>query len=287
LYALTVGLTVALACLPLSISYWIGARLGELAYLCLGRRRRVTMQNLALVFAAEKTVAERRRLARATFRHLGQHVVDFSRLRYLTRQRFSTMCSIEGWASVEELLARRAGLLMLSAHFGSWELSTAIALLLSVPLHVIVRPPDHPVLRRLVAAYRQRCGFHALPHRQAFPASLQALRRGEIVALLMDQSSQRQSGIQLEFCGVPAYTTMAPALLALRTGCPVISAFLVRTGHGRHRLIFTPEIVIHRTGDLRKDIETNTRQFNQIIEAYIRQYPDHWFWLHRRWKQRT
>lgn len=74
--------------------------------------------------------------------------------------------------------------------------------------------------------------------------------------------------------------------MALRSGCPVIGAFLVRQGLGRHRLVFSEEIPIRRTGNLRQDIADNTRCFNELIESYVRAYPDHWFWLHRRWKKR-
>jgi KDO2-lipid IV(A) lauroyltransferase len=115
---------------------------------------------------------------------------------------------------------------------------------------------------------------------------LRALRRGELVALLMDQSSLRREAVEVEFFGTKTFTSMGPAVIALRSRCPVVSAFLVREGAGRHRLIISDEIPVVRTGDLQHDIEENTRRFNQIIESYIRRYPDHWFWLHRRWKKR-
>jgi Kdo2-lipid IVA lauroyltransferase/acyltransferase len=102
----------------------------------------------------------------------------------------------------------------------------------------------------------------------------------------MDQSSLRREAVEVEFFGVKTFTSRGPALIALRAGCPVIGAFLVRAGPGKHRLVFTPEIPVQRTNDLRRDIEDNTRAFNLIIESYIRRYPDHWFWLHRRWKDR-
>ena len=115
---------------------------------------------------------------------------------------------------------------------------------------------------------------------------LKILRRGEIVAVLIDQSSQRHESIQVEFFGTSAYTSKGPALLALRTGCPVISGFLMRAGQGHHRLVFSQEIPVRRTGNLQQDIVENTQVFTQVVEAYVRRYPEHWFWLHRRWKQR-
>lgn len=280
------ALAVVLASLPRQPAYWLGARIGDLAYLCLKERRRVALENLQIAFGGEKTAAQRCAVARATFRNLGEHLIDFSRLRRLTPDSYGSVVSIEGIERVEALLARRAGLLVLSAHFGSWELASVMALRLAPHMHVIARPLDNPPLRRLVDDYRRHWGCSIIPKRQALSASLKALRRGEVVALLMDQSSLRREGIPVPFFGREAYTTIGPALMALRSGCPVIGAFIVRQGPGKHRLVFSEEIPIQRSGSLRQDVLDNTLRFNQLIECRVRAYPDHWFWLHRRWKKR-
>ena len=279
-------LTAGLARLPRRPAYWLGARFGDLAYLCLNRRRQVALDNLEIAFGDEKSAAERRAIARAMFRNLGEHLIDFSRMRWLPSDTYLSVVTVEGLERVEQLLARQAGLLMISAHFGSWELASAIALRLEPRMHVIARPLDNPALHRLVDACRRDSGCHVIPKSRALSASLKALRRGEIVALLMDQSSLRREGIPAPFFGADAYTSIGPALMALRSGCPVIGAFLVRQGLGKHRLVFSEEIPIQHSGNLRQDIADNTRRFNQLIELYVRTYPDHWFWLHRRWKKR-
>jgi KDO2-lipid IV(A) lauroyltransferase len=286
LYGTAAGVLYGMARLPPSAAYRLGTRLGDLAYLLLAERRRITLANLALTFGEEKTPGERRAIARATFRNLGKHLIDFARLRDLTPETFTHTCTVEGLEYIQQLLERRKGLLVLSAHFGSWELAPAIALRLDTPLWVIVRPLDNSVLDRLVATYRRRCGYHSIPKRHALVESLGALRRGEIVAVLMDQSSLRREGVPVELFGIKTYTSKGPALLALRAQCPVVGAFLVREAQGKHRLIVSREIPVRRTGNLPRDIEENTRLFNRMLESYIRRYPDHWFWLHRRWKRR-
>lgn len=283
---LLAAVAAVLARLPRRPAYWLGRRFGDLAYLCLARRRRVALDNLEIAFGGEKSDPERHAIARAAFRNLGEHLIDFSRMCRLTPETYPSVVTVEGLERVEQLLARRAGLLMLSAHFGSWELASAIALCLERRLHVIARPLDNPALHRLVDAYRRHSGCDVIPKRQALSASLKALRRGDVIALLMDQSSLRREGIPVPFFGAEAYTSIGPALMALRSGCPVIGAFLVRQGLGRHRMVFSEEIPIQRSGNLRRDIADNTRRFNQLIESYVRAYPDHWFWLHRRWKKR-
>jgi len=286
LYRLAASALSGLARLPLGLAYWFGARLGDLLYLVLTERRRITLANLALAFGTDKIPAERRQLARTTFRNLGQHLVDFSHLSQLTPSTFATMCHVEGLEHIEALLQRRRGLLILSAHFGSWELAPAMALCLTTPVHIIVRPLDNPALQRLAVAYRQRCGYRAIPRRAALTECLKVLRRGEIVVVLMDQSSLQRESVQVEFFGTKAYTSIGPALLALRTGCPVVSAFLLRAGQGRHRLVFSQEIPVCRTGHVQHDIVETTHEFTRIIESYVRRCPDHWFWLHQRWKRR-
>ena len=290
LYGVLVGLLNSLTILPTRLAYGIGDRLGDLVYMGLASRRRVTLDNLALALGEQQSQQERQALAHEVFRNLGRHAVDFAHLRHINAARMQQMC--DDWepvaARMDALAARGRGLLVISAHFGSWELLPAIALSLQTPVNVIVRPPDSPLVQRLSEAYRQRCGYRAVGRRQqALRETLRALRRKEIVGVLMDQSSVRSESVQAAFFGVETFTPMGPALLALRANCPVIGLFLVREGPGRHRVVATDEIPIARTGDVRRDLEENSRRFNRVIEAQIRQHPEQWFWLHRRWKQRA
>src|SRR5262249_31680357 len=171
-------------------------------------------------------------IARATFRNLGQHLADFSHVHRLTPQRFTTMCHIEGLEHVETLLQRGRGLLIISAHFGSWELAPAVALCLSTPLHVVVRPLDSLALQRLAERYRQCCGYHTIARRAALAECLKVLRRGEIVAVLMDQSSLRHESIQVEFFGINAYTSRGPALLLCALAVRSLAVFSFAPARG-------------------------------------------------------
>jgi KDO2-lipid IV(A) lauroyltransferase len=220
------------------------------------------------------------------FRNLGKHVIDFSRLRYVTPDTYASICTIEGLDAARALVEQRRGLLVISAHFGSWEIAPAVAACFGVPIWVIVRPLDQPVLDRLVEEYRRRSGYQIIPRQQAMTQSLSALRQGAVVAVLMDQNSLRRESVAVEFLGIKTYTSKGPALLALRAQCPVIGAFVVRQAVGQHRLILTPEIPVRHTGNVQHDLAETTRAFNRVLETYIRRYPDHWFWLHRRWKRR-
>ena len=286
-HGLLAAVFTVLARLPWRPAYWLGARVGDMAYLCLARRRRVTLDNLEIAFGSDKSAAERRAIARATFRNLGEHLIDFSRLRWLTPDTFQAVVTVEGLERVERLLARRAGLLMLSAHFGSWELAAAIALRLAPRLHVIVRPLDNPALDRLVDAYRRHVGCDVIPKNQALPASLKALRRGDIIALLMDQSSLRREGnpgavlrrrgLHLHWSGAdgPAFRVSGHRRLPGAAGSRQAPAGIQRgnTDSAQAAICGGTSRIIHGAS-------------TSLIESYVRAHPDHWFWLHRRWKKR-
>ena len=288
LYTILVGALNGLTALPPRLAYGLGERLGDLVYIGLASRRRVTLDNLALALGEQYSPDARLVMAREVFRNLGRHVMDFAHLRHMNAARIQQMCvNWEEVTHLDTLAARGNGLLIISAHFGSWELLPALGLLVQTPVNVIVRPPDSPLVHRLSEAYRQRCGYRTIgKQQQAMRESLRALHRKEMVGVLMDQSSTRSESVEVEFFGIKTFTPMGPALLALRAQCPVVGMFFVCEAPGRHRVVVTDEIPIARTGDVRRDLEENSRRFNRIIETQIRCYLEQWFWLHRRWKKR-
>lgn len=115
---------------------------------------------------------------------------------------------------------------------------------------------------------------------------LRILKKGGVVGVLLDQNVDWREGVFVNFFGEQACTNVGMALLALKTGAPVLPAFNIRQGDGRYRVVFEPELQLIRTGDKDQDAEKNTELFTQVIERYIRENPDHWFWLHQRWKTR-
>ncbi len=288
LYTILVGALNGLSALPPRLAYGLGERLGDLVYAGLTSRRRVTLENLALALGEHQSPHERQVLAREVFRRLGRHVVDFAHLRHIDVARIQQICvNSEEVSRLDALAARGRGLLVISAHFGSWELLPALSLLLQTPTNVIVRPPDNPLVHRLSEEYRQRCGYRSIvKQQQAVRESLRALNRGEIVGVLMDQSSVRDEAVEVAFLGIKTFTPMGPALLAMRAKCPVVGVFLVCEAPGRHRVVVTDEIPIARTGSMRRDLEENSQRFNGVIGMQIRRHPEQWFWLHRRWKER-
>jgi KDO2-lipid IV(A) lauroyltransferase len=107
-----------------------------------------------------------------------------------------------------------------------------------------------------------------------------------VVGILIDQRAKRSEGIWADFFGKKAPTTPGLAVLAMKTSAPVVPVFMVRNGFGKHRLIIQEPLRLVHTGDIKKDVEANTQLFNHTLESMIRQYPDQWFWVHRRWERK-
>jgi KDO2-lipid IV(A) lauroyltransferase len=193
---------------------------------------------------------------------------------------------VEGVEHLNSAMARGRGVLILTAHFGNWELLAASHVLTAFPLSVVARPLDHPALDRLVARFRARSRAELINKHRALSEILSALRRQRMVGILLDQNASRREGVFVPFFGIPASTSKGLALLALKTGAPVVPIFIRREPDGRHRVIVDPAVPLSPTGDRDRDLVEATAAFTRIIEANVRQWPEQWLWIHRRWKTR-
>jgi KDO2-lipid IV(A) lauroyltransferase len=131
---------------------------------------------------------------------------------------------------------------------------------------------------------RSRFGTEIIPKQRGMRKILEALRKNKLVAILLDQNVDWYEGVFVNFLGEWACTNKGLALMALKTGTPVVPAFSVRQPDGRYHFIFEPEVELIKTGDKTRDVEDNTILFTSIIERYVKEHPDQWFWYHKRWK---
>jgi Kdo2-lipid IVA lauroyltransferase/acyltransferase len=280
---LVTPLALLLAYLPLGLGQWVGARLGDLGWLLLPGRRAVALDNLSRALGAETTPRERARIGRESFRNLGMNVVEACVFYFRPPARLLSRVEVQG---VDHLMAAAAlgrGVLGLTAHLGNWELLGAAAHTLTpVRLSAVYRPLDDPVLDPILERFRARVGVEMIGKRNAVTEIRDALRRGRLVGVLLDQNASRRESVFAPFFGMPASTSKGFALIARRTGAPVVPSFIHRTADGRHVAEFRPALPVPADGDL----IAYTRAFNEAIEAAVRRNPGQWFWVHRRWKTR-
>ena len=280
--AVLAPVALALAYLPPPVSRWIGARLGDLAWVTLRRRRRVALKNLELALGAEISPAELTRIGRASFRNLGLNLVEACEFFFRAPERLLSRVETCGLDHVRAAAAKGRGVLVVTGHLGNWELLAASAARGPVPIAVVARPLDDPMLDRVLERLRIRGGMEIISKRQALGDIRDALRRGRMIGVLLDQNASRREGLFAPFFGMPASTSKGLALIALRTGAPVLPAFIRRLPDGHHQIVFEPPVPIPEN----RDPAAFTTAFNQAIERAIRRAPEQWFWVHRRWKTR-
>lgn len=273
---------VLLAWLPARLGLWVGRRLGDLAWAALPVRRALTLDNLQRAFGGDRDAEELRRLGRRSFEHLGMNLVEACVFFFRPPAVLLSRVTLEGVEHLETATAAGKGILLLTAHYGNWELLAASHALTGFALSVVVRPLDNPILDRVVARFRRRGSVELIAKRRALREVLDALRRQRMLGILLDQNAARSEGVFVPFFGVPASTSKALAVVALRAGAPVVPVFIRRDADGCHTVRVEPAIPPPADGD----VTAYTAAFNRAIEAAIRRAPEQWFWMHARWKTR-
>lgn len=260
--------------------------LGTLWFRLDARHREITRNNLRMAFGPELTEAQRETISRNTFIHLACVLLELPSLLKLNRSNLHQYIEFSGLEHVFAVKAKRKGILVMSSHFGNWEVMALAVSLRFGPFNVVVRPLDNPLLDRWIDGVRSRGGNRTIPKSNSAMSILRLLRQGEVVAFLIDQNADWYEGVFVPFFREIACTNKALATLALRTGLPILPAHNYRRPDGRYQVVFHPEVQLIRSGSLLADIEENTALFNRIIEGYVRDHPDQYFWLHQRWKTR-
>jgi KDO2-lipid IV(A) lauroyltransferase len=285
-YAAAFTLLKTFGWLPRFAAYPAAEIVAALGFHLAKRQRQAGNQNLRMAMPALGD-AERLRILRGSFSNLGRLLVEFSHFPYLDKRNVRDLVVYEGIEHFQNAVARGKGVIFLTAHFGAWELSCFAHSLYGNPMKFVVREIDNSRVEKLIESYRGLAGNTPIDKRHASRDILKALRNNETIGILVDQNTTRDEGVFADFFGIPAATTPAVATLALRTDAAVIPGFLIWDASTRkHHLRLAPRVELVSTGDATRDILDNTRAFNLIIENMIRQYPDQWLWIHRRWKTR-
>lgn len=265
--------------LPRRVGLAIGTAFATLVYglYRLTPVRGFVQRNLKGAFP-EATPAELNALALAHVRQLTRAIVELLRLPLLTAETLEDLARLEGWENLEAARASGRGAVLLTAHFGNWELLGAAVALKGVPLHVLVQPASQDAFDRLFREFRGAVGVSSWNNAGAASLRpvLRALARNEVLGLLADQHGEAQDAI-VKFFDHPVSAPTGAFFFARRTGAAVVPAFAVRQADGTHVLHFEPALTL--TGDDERDAQA----YYAVLERYVRRHPDHWLWVHDRW----
>lgn len=271
--------------LPLRTALRWGECAGRLAAALARRRRRIAVENLRRAYP-ELSEEGAEKLAVRVFEHFGRAVVEGAVAHRLLRpSTYRQHVQIHHEERLQQVIAAGKGGIMVTAHLGVWEIMGLLQHLKGSTMHNVYRPAKNPLVDRMVRRRRTAIGQAMVDREGALATLLRVLRRNGYIGLLIDQHAKRD-GVWVPFFGRLASTTPAPALLALRTGAPILTGYVRRlSGAYRFEVFIDEPIHVKTTGDRAADIERITRELSLRIEGYVRQFPEQWLWLHRRWRE--
>jgi KDO2-lipid IV(A) lauroyltransferase len=281
------GLSGVLALLPRAAAARLGGSLLRVYARLAPSRRRILAKNLRAAFPGA-SAAEIARLSAESAGWLGTAIVEFLQVSGMSEEDIRERVRVVGEENLRAARARGCGAFLLSAHFGSWELGAIRAGMIDGPIAPVVRPLDNPHLERELARRRTRFGNRLIAKREAARDILRTLRAGGTVAILVDQNVAREEAVFVPFFGRLAATTPALARLQLKTGAPVVPAFVWPEGNGRYRLELGRPILAEefRGPEREESVRRLTARYMEVTEEAVRGAPGVWLWMHDRWKTR-
>ncbi|MBK7702769.1 MAG: lysophospholipid acyltransferase family protein [bacterium] len=257
-------------------------RLGDAVCRVWGYRREVVLAQLHQAFP-DWDEARRRDVAGRVYGQIATSLFEFMVMDDLTPERIRELVDLDDPGVLAPLRASGRGFIFTTGHFGNFEMLGAALTAHGYPLHVVVRQQSNPHVDRLQNAIRARSGVQAIRADGSVRQLVKLLRGGGTAAMLPDVNAGRD-GVFVEFLGAPASTPPGLAYFAWKLGCPIVPVFLVRQPDGRHVAHVTPVIEPDPTQDEASAVLALTQAHTDRLAEFVRRYPDHWFWVHRRWK---
>jgi KDO2-lipid IV(A) lauroyltransferase len=263
--ALSIGVCLA------TVVFWFSRREKDRTY-------KHIEQSLAI---DEPLVVER--LVRRCFRNMGKNVMEFMRFPRMSPETIHQLVAFEGREHIDQALAQGKGAIILTAHFGNWELLGASIVANGYTIRGITRQLRSKRLDAIVSAYRKKIGWQGIDRDKSVRDALRCLKRNELIAILADVDTRTQ-GVFVDFFARPAYTPYSPAAIALKTGAAILPTFIIRQPDNSHRAVVEAPLPLQRSGEREQDFLVNTQKFTKVIESYVRRHPEQWIWMHERWK---
>ena len=270
-----------IARLPRKLALFSGVYLATAVFLFSHRERDKACEHLEQSLGVGRPIV--RRLVRRSFQNMGKNLMEFMQLPRMSPETLHQLVTFEGREHIDKVLAQGRGAIILTAHFGNWELLGACILAHGYTIRGITRQLRSRRLDAIVSSYREKVGWQGIDRDRSVREVLRCLNRNELIAILADVDT-RTRGIFVDFFGRPAYTPYSPVALALKTGAAILPTFIVRQPDDSHRAIVEAPLILQQGGERDQDLLVNTQRFTKVIESYIRRYPEQWIWMHERWK---
>lgn len=275
--------------LPLRTGYWFAGRIALICYwVIFPRHRKALNANLAHVLQSNDARFVDA-VARRSFRNFGKYVIDFIHSPVITREEVMRRLRFDQWEELNEAAHSGRGVIIVTIHFGNWDLGAAALAAHGYQVNAIAETFRYKPMDALVQGSRAKLGMTVIGHDRLGPTVFKALRRGEMLAMLVDVPSD-DNGIRVDFFGAPARVSSAPARVALRTNAWVVPAVVLRGSKDDTEICPIIDISLRDfrpTGDAARDVPELTRLIMASMERTIRRHPDQWFIFRRMWDNRV
>ena len=271
------------AILPYRLSVKLGGLLGIVAFDIVRIRRRVTLDNLSRALGHRFGERERVRIGRRSYINFAKSMVEFASLGRLKPDTLRRLVTLHGREHLDGVLSRGRGAVIVTGHFGSWELLGAAAVAHGFPADFLVGEQSNRLVDDLMNRLRSSAGIGIIARGIAARGVFASLKKNRVVALLSDQDARR-AGIFVDFFHAAASTYPGAAEFAYRVNCPIVFCYIVRCSDETHEAFFDPPIEVRTGAEREEEVERLTAAHTEALERCATRYPDHYFWAHRRWK---
>ena len=264
-----------------------GQKMGTLALFLLRKRKKIALNNLNLALGKEKSRQEIEQICRDSFKNIGTDMMEVSRCLDFEDGYVKEMVTFEGKEHLDHALKGGKGVIALTAHLGNFPLMSIRLVNEGYPVSLIARDPENPKIARMITSFRNEVGMESIPDKPRMTCvsrCLEALERNRILFLTIDQNAP-STECWVDFFGYLVPTFKGPVIFSIRKGAPILPMFIIRNPDAHHKIIIHPAFELTTTGNTQEDITSNIARLTKISEAAIREHPEQWWWLHRRFKK--
>ncbi|MDQ6788893.1 MAG: lysophospholipid acyltransferase family protein [Acidobacteriota bacterium] len=276
----------AIGVFPLKMSMRIGKGAGKFIGSLIPKLKKIGRRNLEIALP-ELNEAEREKILNGTFQSLGRQLGLVAHFDEFTPERVRELVEVVGKEHFDKAYRQGNGVLFFTGHFGSWEVFSLLPPAFGHTMNILVRRIDNPLVENFVDNLRTRLGCKTLDKSQSARQMFRVLKKGELLGILADLNVQEKEGVFVDFFGTSASTTTGIAKLALATNAAVLPAFAVwNEAKQKYVVHLEPAVNYKKTDDAEEDVKALTQKITNVVEQYVRAFPEQWLWIHKRWNTR-
>lgn len=272
--------------LSVNAAWHLGTLIGIILYF-IKLRGHVAAVNLDIVYGDSKSEPEKMAIYKASLKNFGHVIVNYLRLPFAGEVFWTNHCEFTNEAVLKTAINRKKGVLFVGGHIGMWDMAGGKVGMSGYPTSVVAKKIGNPAINRFVGDARASMNMGQIANKNTMARILESLKRGEAIVLAIDENMKKERGVFVDWMGKPASSVKSTAYIAKKSGAAVIPGFMIQKGPDTFQMILGEELEwLNCPGDMERELFINTQNQARAVQDIILQYPELWFWIHKRWKIR-